>query len=53
MRESDEKDITLMYYEQLLAFKRVATSLKLTDSEIEDILYGNAKNLLNLMNFSL
>ncbi|MBR7163704.1 MAG: amidohydrolase family protein [Clostridia bacterium] len=53
MRESDEEDITLMYYEQLLAMKRVAADLNLSDSDIEDIFYGNAKRLLDDMNFSL
>lgn len=48
MRETDEKDITLMIYEQLRAMKRVATQLKLKDSDVEDILFNNAKKLLNL-----
>ena len=47
MRESDEKTITLMMYEQLLALKRVAADLKLGDKEVERILYSNAKNILN------
>ena len=46
MRESEEKNITLMIYEQLLAFKRCATELKLSDKAVEDVLYGNAKQLL-------
>lgn len=48
MRESDEPNITLMIYEQLLAMKRVAAQLKLTDSDVEDILCNNAKRLLAL-----
>ena len=46
MRESDEENITLMIYEQLRAFKRVATKLHLTDTQIENIMYTNAKNLI-------
>jgi hypothetical protein len=46
MQESDEKDITLMIYEQIRAFKRVATKLHLTDTQIENIMFTNAKNLL-------
>ena len=32
----------------LMAFKRVATELKLTDAQVEDIMYCNSKALLNL-----
>ncbi len=46
MQESDEDTITLMIYEQIRAFKRVATELKLTDTQIEQIMYTNAKKLL-------
>lgn len=48
MRESDEKDITLMLYEQLLAFKRVATEMNLSKEDIYDVLCGNAKRLLGM-----
>lgn len=47
MQESDEQDITLMIYEQLRAFKRVAADLHLTDTQVEQIMYTNAKNLLD------
>lgn len=46
MKESDETDITLMLYEQLKAFKRVAAELKLTDKQVEEIMYTNAKELI-------
>ena len=36
-----------MIYEQILALKRVAKELKLSDSAIEDIMYGNAKRLID------
>ena len=49
MRETDETDITLMIYEQLRAFKRVAKELQLTAEEVEDIMYGNAKRLIDSM----
>ena len=48
MRETDETNVTLMIYEQLLAFKRCARELKLTDSQVEAVLYGNAAKLLGL-----
>lgn len=47
MRETDEVNVTLMIYEQLLAFKRVATSLNLTEEEIEDVMYNNARRLID------
>lgn len=46
MRETDETDVTLMMYEQILALKRVALEMKLTDSQIEDIMFQNAKRLI-------
>lgn len=48
MRETDEKDITLMIYEQLLAFKNVAMELGLSKDDVYDVLCGNAKRLLGL-----
>lgn len=47
MQESDEDTITLMIYEQLRAFKRVAMDLHLTDTQVEQIMYTNSKNLLD------
>ncbi len=47
MQESDEDTITLMIYEQLRAFKRVAMDLHLTDTQVEQIMYTNAKNLID------
>ena len=35
-----------MIYEELRALKRCASDLKLSDGDIEDILYRNAKKLL-------
>lgn len=49
MRETDETNVTLMIYEQLRALKRCAADLKLTDAQIEDIMYGNAKRMLDSM----
>jgi len=46
MMETDETDVTLMIYEQLRALKRCAHDLKLTDTQVEDIMYLNAKTLL-------
>ena len=50
MRESDEPDITLMIYEQILALKRVAAELKLTDGDVEDIMFLNSKRLIESVN---
>ena len=49
MRETDEPNVTLMIYEQLRALKRCAVDLRLTDTQVEDIVYGNAKRLLDSM----
>ena len=49
MRETDEKDVTIMIYEQLRALKRVAEELSLTKEDVEDIMYGNAKRLIDSM----
>ncbi len=46
MRETDERDVTTMMYEELRALKRCAAELKLSDGDIEAILYQNAKDLL-------
>ena len=42
MRETDESDITLFIYEELLAFRRAAEKLGLTREDVSDIMYGNA-----------
>lgn len=46
MRETDEKNVTFMIYEQLLALKRVAADMKLNDSDIANIMYLNSKKLI-------
>ena len=48
MRETDRTDLTLMIYEQIRALKRCAIDLKLSDSQIEDIMNNNAQKLLTL-----
>lgn len=45
--EEEAKKITFFMYEELLAFKRVAEALKLSRQDIEDIMYNNAKKLLD------
>ena len=45
-RETD-KPTTLLIYEQILAFKRVAEELKLKDSDIEKVMYTNIKKLVD------
>ena len=42
MRETDESDITLFIYEELLAFRRAAEKLGLTKEDVSDMMYGNA-----------
>lgn len=49
MRETDETDITMMIYEQILALKRVAKELNLSAEDVKDIMYGNAKRLIDSM----
>ena len=48
MRETDETDVTLMIYEQLLAFKNVAKELDLSKEDVYNVLCGNAKRLLGI-----
>ena len=49
MRETDETDVTLMIYEQIRALKRVAKELNLSAEDVNDIMYGNAKRLIDSM----
>ena len=49
MRETEETDVTLMIYEQILALKRVAGELNLSKQDVEDIMYRNAKRLIDSM----
>ena len=49
MREEENDKISLMMYEQLLAFKRSVAELHLSDSDVEKILYSNAKTLCDSM----
>jgi len=54
MREVDypEADrITTFMYEELLAFKGAARTLKLTDSQIEDIMCNNTAKLFDMERF--
>lgn len=46
IREEENDKITLMIYEQLRVFKKCAMELKLSDADVEDILYNNAKRLI-------
>lgn len=46
IREEDNDRITLMIYEQLRVFKQCAIEMKLKDTDVEDILYNNAKRLM-------
>ena len=48
MRETDEKNVTIMMYEQIRAMKRVAEELKLTKEDIEDIFRNNAMRLMGM-----
>ena len=49
MREEENDQISLMVYEQLLAFKRSAAELRLSDADVEKIMYRNAKTLCDGM----
>ena len=46
MRETDSRDVTFMIYEQILALKRVALDMKLSDGDIEDIMFLNSKRII-------
>ncbi len=46
MRETDEKDVTFMIYEQIRALRRCAIDMKLSDADVENIMFLNAKNLI-------
>ncbi len=48
MRETDETDITLFVYEELLAMKRTAEKLKLSRDDIEKLFYKNASAFYNV-----
>lgn len=43
--EEEEKTITFLAYEELLAFKRACISLNLTKQDVEDMMYNNAQRL--------
>lgn len=45
--EEEGKEITFFAYEELLSLKRVCEKLKLTRRDVEDIMYNNAKNLID------
>lgn len=46
MRQSEGEDITVMMYEQIRALKRVASQMKLSDKDVENIMNSNAKKLI-------
>ena len=48
MKETDEPDVTFFIYEQIMALRRAAETLKLTKSDVCDIFYGNAAGLFNI-----
>lgn len=48
MRETDDNNLTIFMYEELLAFKRCAQKLQLTQNEIKDILCNNAAQIYNI-----
>ena len=48
MRETDEENISIFMYEELLAFKRCAQELALARSDVEKIFYTNALRLFGL-----
>lgn len=48
MKETDEKEVTFMIYEQIRALKEAARRLNLSDNDIEKIMYTNSKKLLGL-----
>ena len=51
--EEEGKKITFFMYEELLAFKRAAKNLGLTAADVEDVLYNNARQLLDEVKVSI
>ncbi len=45
--EAEGKEITFFAYEELLSLKRVCEKLKLSKKDVEDIMYNNAKRLID------
>ena len=45
--EEEGKEITFFAYEELLSFKRACRTLGLTKEDVEDMMYNNAKNLID------
>lgn len=45
--EDEAKTITFFAYEELLAFKRACKTLGCTREDVEDMMYNNAKNLID------
>ena len=48
MKETNETDITFFIYEELMAFRRAAERLRLTENDVFDIFYGNAAGLFDI-----
>ena len=44
---ADKQGTIIMMHQQIRALKRVAEELKLTKEDVEDIMYGNAKRLID------
>lgn len=44
--EEEAKEITFFAYEELLSLKRACETLGLTSSDVEDLMYNNANNLI-------
>ena len=45
--EEEGKKITFFAYEELLAFKRACRTLNMTRQDVSDMMYGNAKELID------
>ena len=45
--EEEAEKLTFFMYEELLAFKRAASAVGLTKSDIEDVFYNNARRMLD------
>ena len=46
IRGPEAEKITFFVYEELLAFKRACTTLGMTKKDVENMMYGNAKRLI-------
>ena len=48
MKETDEENVTIFMYEELMAFRRAAQTVGLTRQDVEDVFYNNAARIFRM-----